>query len=96
MKAAVIFRKGEMPQYTDFPEPTISDGDQLLITVKAAALKNLDKGLAKGTHYSVESRNQNAKIIGGDGFGILTDGTRIYALGEGMMAEKAIIDKKRW
>lgn len=95
MKAAVIFRKGEMPQYTDFPEPTINDADQLVIIVKAAALKNLDRGLAKGTHYSVENRSPNAKIIGGDGVGILADGTRIYALGEGMMAEKAIIDQKK-
>lgn len=93
MKAAVIFRKDEMPQYTDVPEPMINNSDQLLITVKAAALKNLDKGLAKGTHYSVENSNPNAKIIGGDGVGTLKDGTRIYALGDGMMAEKAIIDK---
>jgi len=94
MKAAVIFRKGEMPQYTDFPEPVVNE-NQLLITVKAAALKNLDKGMAKGTHYSVETINQNAKVIGGDGVGLLEDGTRIYALGEGMMAEKAIIDPRK-
>ena len=35
-----------------------------------------------------------AKVIGGDGVGLLKDGTRVYAIGvSGMAAEKAVIEK---
>jgi len=95
MKAAVIYQKGEMPQYADVPEPTVNSDDELLITVKAAAIKHFDKGRAKGTHYSAEAGRQNATLIGGDGVGLLADGTRVYALGDGMIAEKAIINQRR-
>ncbi|MDR6197966.1 zinc-binding alcohol dehydrogenase family protein [Siphonobacter sp. SORGH_AS_0500] len=95
MKAAVIFQQGEMPQYADFPEPGVKNDDELVISVKAAAIKNFDKGRVKGTHYSAEVGRQNAIVIGGDGVGLLADGTRVYALGEGMMAEKAIVDKRK-
>jgi NADPH:quinone reductase-like Zn-dependent oxidoreductase len=95
MKAAVIFNKGEMPQYKDMPEPVVENNNQLIITVKAAALKHLDKSRASGKHYS-SSTEQTATIPGGDGVGILEDGTRVFALGvTGMMAEKAIIEKDR-
>ena len=40
MKAVVIYQKGEMPQYTDFPEPTVKSEDELLTSVKAAAIRN--------------------------------------------------------
>ncbi|MCW3083488.1 MAG: zinc-binding alcohol dehydrogenase family protein [Bacteroidetes bacterium] len=96
MKAAVIYQKGEMPQYTDFPEPSVQNSGQLLISVKAAAIKHFDKGKAAGTHYSGETDKKNAQVIGGDGVGILEDGTRVFALGiTGMIAEKAIIEKSR-
>ena len=93
MKAAVIYKKGELPQYTDFPVPIIENENQLLISVKASAVKNLDKNIASGKHYSSEEK-ATAKVVGGDGVGVLEDGTRVYALGvTGMIAEKAIVDK---
>jgi NADPH:quinone reductase-like Zn-dependent oxidoreductase len=96
MKAAVIYQRGEMLQYEEnFPEPVIQHEDQLLITVKAAAIKHLDKSKASGKHYSVEADKSKATLIGGDGVGVLEDRTRVFALGEGMIAEKAIIDKRR-
>ena len=96
MKAAVIYQRGEMPQYTDFPEPIVKNDDELLISVKAAAIKHFDKGTASGKHYSADSNKQNATVIGGDGVGLLADGTRVFALGiSGMIAEKAVIDKRR-
>lgn len=96
MKAAVIFQKGEMPQYTDFPEPVVKNEDELLIAVKAAAIKHLDRSTASGKHYSTKNDIDNAKVIGGDGVGVLEDGTRVFALGvTGMIAEKAIIEKSR-
>lgn len=94
MKAAVMFQKGEMPQYTDFPEPTVENNDELLISVKAAAIKHLDKSKASGKHYSAKQDISQARVIGGDGVGLLEDGTRVFALGvSGMIAEKAIIEK---
>ena len=96
MKAAVIFQKGEMPQYMDFPEPTTHSGNELLISVKATAIKHLDKSKASGKHYSTKNDIQQPKVIGGDGVGILEDGTRVFALGvSGMVAEKAVIEKDR-
>jgi len=95
MKAAVIYRKGALPEYTDVDEPVVQNADELLITVKAAAIKHLDRGIARGTHYSVEDKT-TAKIPGGDGVGVLANGTRVYSMGSGgMLAEKAIIEKER-
>ncbi|MEO6175865.1 MAG: zinc-binding alcohol dehydrogenase family protein [Flavobacterium circumlabens] len=95
MKAAVVYKKGELPQYTDFPDPIVENENQVLIAVKAAAVKNLDKNIASGKHYSADEK-ETAKVAGGDGVGLLEDGTRVYALGvTGMIAEKAIIDKNK-
>jgi NADPH:quinone reductase-like Zn-dependent oxidoreductase len=97
MKAAVVFKKGELPQYTtDFPEPEIQNENELLISVKASAVKNLDKMQASGKHYSTQNEEWMVKVVGGDGVGVLKDGTRVYAMGlSGMIAEKAIIQKNR-
>src|SRR2546430_1968320 len=97
MKAAVMFERGQMPQYTkDFPEPTVNSEDEAVISVKAAAIKHWDKSRASGKHYSTKGEIHDAKVIGGDGVGILADGTRVFALGvSGMIAERAIIEKSR-
>jgi NADPH:quinone reductase-like Zn-dependent oxidoreductase len=97
MKAAVQFQRGDIPQYAeDYPEPIANSEDEILISVKAAAIKHLDKSRASGKHYSTKGDIHQAKVIGGDGVGILADGTRVFALGiSGMIAEKAIIDKSR-
>ena len=34
MKAAVIFQKGELPQYTDFPEPMLQEGWEAFLVAK--------------------------------------------------------------
>lgn len=95
MKAAVVYKKGELPQYTDFPDPIIENENHLLMDVKASAVKNLDKNIASGKHYSADDK-ATAKVAGGDGVGFLEDGTRVYALGvTGMIAEKAIVDKHK-
>lgn len=95
MKAAVLYNKGEMPRYVDFQEPVPQNEQEVLVSVKAVALKHFDRSRDKGTHYSVES-NKDAKVIGGDGVCLLPDGTRVYVLGaSGMMAEKATVEKDR-
>lgn len=94
MKAAIMYHKGDTPKYSDFPDPTIQEDNELLISVKAAALKHLDKAQASGKHYSTENDKALAKVIGGDGVGLLANGTRVYAIGtRGMIAERAVIEK---
>ncbi len=96
MKAAVIYQKGELPQYVDFPEPTVQNSDEVLVQVKTVAIKRLDRGRAAGTHYSSGAATSQAKVIGGDGVCLLPDGTRVYAIGaSGMMAELATIEQDR-
>ncbi|MCR8558779.1 zinc-binding alcohol dehydrogenase family protein [Mucilaginibacter sp. BJC16-A38] len=96
MKAAVMYQKGELPQYVDFPEPTAQNNDELLVSVKAVAIKHFDKGRATGKHYSSDAPKEGGRIIGGDGVCILEDGTRVYGMAvSGMLAEKATIVKDR-
>ena len=96
MKAAVMVQEDGLPQYTDFPEPIVQNKDELLVSVKAAAIKHVDKSRASGTHYSTKNDIRQAQVIGGDGVCVLEDGTRVYAIGvSGMIAEKAVIEKSR-
>lgn len=96
MKAVVAYANGALPECIDLPEPTTQHENEVLVTVKAVAVKHLDKSKAAGKHYSSDSAKENARIVGGDGVCILPNGERVYAIGEtGMMAEKAIIDKSR-
>jgi NADPH:quinone reductase-like Zn-dependent oxidoreductase len=94
MKAAV-YTPGETPKYADFADPIPQNENQVLVNVKAAAVKNLDRGIASGRHYS-SGTNTQPKVAGIDCAGELADGTRVYALGvNGMIAEKGLADKKR-
>lgn len=94
MKAAVIDQLGEVPKYKDFELPEIKNENQLLLNVKAAAVKNLDKARASGNHYA--SHKELPAVVGIDGVGLLEDGRRVYAKGiTGMIAEKALIDKNK-
>lgn len=96
MKAAVVYKKGELPKYAEFPEPIASNENEVLVSVKAVAITNLDKGIASGDHYSSEKENQNGFIVGSDGIGVLENGTRVYARGiSGTIAEKALVEKNR-
>jgi len=95
MKAAVLKHLGDVPVYGDFPDPTPQNADQLVLKVKAAALKNIDKlKTAPGTYLSYR---ELPAVVGIDGVGVLEDGTTVYAQGiTGMMAEKALITKGRY
>ncbi len=96
MKAAVMYRQSEIPQYVEVPEPTIQNDNEMLVTVKAVAIKHFDKGRATGKHYSADAPEEKGRIIGGDGVGLLSNGTRVYAVGvDGMLAEKVVVEKDR-
>ncbi|GEJ45066.1 zinc-binding alcohol dehydrogenase family protein [Chryseobacterium sp. ON_d1] len=94
MKAAVVFEKGNIPQYTDFPDPEVQ-GNEILVSVKAASVKNLDRARAGGNHYSTDNQEHQPAIIGTDGAGYLENGDKVYFFSKkGTVAEKAAADKK--
>jgi NADPH:quinone reductase-like Zn-dependent oxidoreductase len=95
MKAAVLHQLGSLPLYEEFPTPIPQNENQLILNIKASALKNLDKLRASGKHYA--SYTDLPVVVGIDGVGVLEDGTRVYAQGiTGMMAEKALISKNSY
>lgn len=94
MKAAVLHQLGQAPKYEDFPDPVPQNDSQVVITVKAASIKNLDKGRASGAHYAPHTKFPD--VVGIDGVGVTSDGKRVYATGiTGMIAEKALVDKNK-
>jgi NADPH:quinone reductase-like Zn-dependent oxidoreductase len=94
MKAAIVKKIGASPEYGDYPDP-VPNGDQEIILVKAASIKNIDRMLAAGTHYGRHFTELPA-VPGIDGIGTVENGTRVYAGSVppyGMMAEKSITVK---
>jgi NADPH:quinone reductase-like Zn-dependent oxidoreductase len=95
MKAAVLTELGKPPIYKDFPDPVPQNDEQLILHIKAAAVKNIDRSRAAGRHYA--SYQRLPLVVGIDGAGVLKNGLRVYAIGlTGMMAEKALIDKNNY
>lgn len=89
MKAAIVSAAGERPVYGDFPEPQ-AEGEQVVVSVKAAAISQLAKARAAGKHYSAGSHYPF--ITGIDGTGTLENGDPVYFLAFnapwGSMAER--------
>ena len=97
MKAAVLHRFGETPRYEDFPDPT-PGAEEILLQVKAVALENIDKAVARGTHYaSRQFLPELPAIVGTDGIGMWEDGQLVGFGGMrppyGSMAERVVIPK---
>jgi NADPH:quinone reductase-like Zn-dependent oxidoreductase len=92
MKAVVVNRPGQKPQYTNFSEPVAKEGEEL-ISVRASALSQLTKSRAAGSHYS--SDGHFPAVAGTDGVGRTTAGQRVYfVLPEapfGTLAEKSLV-----
>jgi NADPH:quinone reductase-like Zn-dependent oxidoreductase len=74
MKAAVIHSFPNPPVHTDFPEP-IAQPDEVIVTVRAAALSQLVRMQAAGKHYT---SGTPPFVPGVDGVGLLPDGRRVY------------------
>lgn len=95
MKAAVLHTLGEPPLFEDFPDPQAGEGE-VVVHVRAASLKNVDKAMASGSHY--DSHRALPAICGIDGVGVLDDGTRVFTGGcrppYGMMAERAVVRRE--
>ena len=95
MKAAVLNKLGSVPVYMDFPDPVPQDETQIVMNVKAAALKNLDKVKTRECYYA--HYQQLPVVVGTDGVGTLPDGTKVYALGiTGTMGQRALISANRY
>jgi NADPH:quinone reductase-like Zn-dependent oxidoreductase len=96
MKAAIVTAAGKTPVYGDFDMPVAKEGEQI-IAVRAAALSNLTKMRASGTHYS--SAGIFPAVAGTDGVGRTEDGQRVYfAMPEapfGSLAEFCPIHSRR-
>jgi NADPH:quinone reductase-like Zn-dependent oxidoreductase len=96
MKAAIVTSAGTKPTFGEFHSPVRREGLEV-ITVTAAALSNLTKSRAAGSHYSAD--NHYPFVPGVDGVGILADGSRVYfAMPEapfGAMAEQTLVDPRR-
>ena len=91
MKAAVIHELGKPPRYEEFAEPTAGK-DEVIVRVRAASLKAVDKQLASGSHFA--SPRELPVICGTDGIGDLADGTRVFFGGPrrpfGAMAKRTV------
>jgi NADPH:quinone reductase-like Zn-dependent oxidoreductase len=89
MKAAVITKPGSTPVYADFDDP-VPQEDEELIGVTAAALTQVTKSRASGSHHT--SPDSLRAVVGIDGVGRTPDGRRVYfvlpAEPFGGMAEK--------
>lgn len=92
MKAAIVVEWGKPPVYGDFQEPVPAMGE-VHVKVTAAALSNVVKSRASGTHYS--SSGQLPFVVGIDGVGHLDNGRRVYFVLPkapfGSMSEKTVI-----
>jgi len=91
MNAAVVQAFDAPPTYSTFDDPIAGDGEQL-VTVTAAALHQIVKALANGSHYG--STGLLPFVPGVDGVGRLADGSRVFFGGArppfGTFAQKSI------
>ena len=92
MNAAVLNTIGKPPRFEPFPDPVAGDSE-VIVHVRAAALKPVDKQLASGSHYA--SPRELPVVCGADGVGQLDDGTRVFFGGprrpNGAMAERTVV-----
>lgn len=92
MKAAIVIEAGKPPVYGDFRNP-VPEGDEVRLTVSAAALSTVAKSRASGRHYS--SPGSIPFVVGIDGVGRLDDGRRMYFVLPrapfGSMAEQTVV-----
>lgn len=94
MQAAILDQLDSQPVFGDYPEPTAKE-NQVIMEVKAVALKNLDKLKTRSAYYA--PYRELPTVVGTDGVGTLPDGREVYALGiTGTLAQKAVIPADRY
>jgi len=75
MLAAVLHKLGQPPCFEEFPDPVATESE-VLVNVRAASLKPIDRQLAAGTHFA--SPRELPVVCGSDGIGHLEDGSRVF------------------
>lgn len=97
MHAAVVTAFDRPPQYLDFPTPSATGPDEMLVDVLASGLHPRVRSQADGSHYT--STDALPLVPGVDGVGRDADGRlRYFILGDttlGAMAEQTVIDVRR-
>ncbi|SFJ31358.1 NADPH:quinone reductase [Amycolatopsis sacchari] len=97
MKAAVVSAFDAPPRYQDFPDPTATGPDELVVDVLAAGLHPRVRSQANGSHYT--TTGELPLVPGVDGVGRGPGGRlRYFVLPEttlGSMAERTVIDVRR-
>jgi NADPH2:quinone reductase len=92
MNAAVLHAFNESPRFEQFSEP-IAEENEVIVHVRAAALKPVDKQMANGSHYA--AFRELPVVCGTDGVACLDDGTRVFFGGArrpyGAMAERTVL-----
>jgi NADPH:quinone reductase-like Zn-dependent oxidoreductase len=94
MHAALVEDFSSPPRYREIPPPVANQGE-VLLKVRAAALSNLVRGQANGSHYS--SGTTLPFTPGNDGVGVAEDGARVYFISPrapfGSMAEYTVVSR---
>jgi NADPH:quinone reductase-like Zn-dependent oxidoreductase len=97
MNAAVVSAFENPPRYEEFPTPSPTDDDEMLVEVVAAGLHPRVRSQAGGSHYT--STGELPLVPGIDGVGRDADGAlRYFVLPDttmGSMAEHTVIDRRR-
>ncbi len=92
MHAALVEDFKSPPRYREILPPVPKQGE-VLLKVRAAALSNLVRGQANGSHYS--SGTTLPFTPGNDGVGVAEDGARVYFISPrapfGSMAEYTVV-----
>jgi len=92
MRAAIVREAGQDPVCGDFAEPVAADGE-VVVSVRAAAISQVVRSRASGSHYS--SAGSFPFVPGVDGVGRGADGRRVYFLFPrapyGSMAERTVV-----
>jgi NADPH:quinone reductase-like Zn-dependent oxidoreductase len=94
MYAALVEDFKSPPRYREVPPPVPAHGE-VLLKVRAAALSNLVRGQANGSHYS--SGTTLPFTPGNDGVGVDEEGARVYFIAPrapfGSMAEYTVVSQ---
>jgi NADPH:quinone reductase-like Zn-dependent oxidoreductase len=94
MRAALVEDFHFPPRYRETSPPVANDGE-IVLQVHAAALSNLVRSQANGTHYS--SVTKLPFTPGNDGVGVDADGARVYFFSPrppfGSMAEFSVVSR---
>lgn len=92
MNAAVLHALNGPPRFEPFPEP-IPQENEVVVHVRAAALKPIDKQMAAGSHYA--AFRELPAVCGMDGVGRLDNGARVFFARPrspyGSMAQRTIV-----